>query len=122
MVAITNTTSLTFLKEAIDSTLTEAETRLEAFSDDHALKEELEHCATAFQQLRGICQVVELPAAALMSEEMALAARELLEKVSESRIQALGNAIVLLTRYFDYVQLKNRTLPSLLFCDYLSLV
>ncbi|MAX54310.1 MAG: hypothetical protein CL537_02145 [Alcanivoracaceae bacterium] len=114
MVAITNTTSLTFLKEAIDSTLTEAETRLEAFSDDNALKEELEHCATAFQQLRGICQVVELPAAALMSEEMALAARELLEKVSESRIQALGNAIVLLTRYFDYVQLKNRTLPSLL--------
>ena len=46
MVAITNTTSLTFLKEAIDSTLTEAETRLEAFSDDHALKEELDYQAS----------------------------------------------------------------------------
>ena len=32
MVAITNTTSLTFLKEAIDTTLTEAENQLEAFS------------------------------------------------------------------------------------------
>ncbi len=114
MVAITNTTSLTFLKEAIDSTLTEAENRLEVFSENHSLQEELGYIAESFQQLRGICQVVELPAAALMSEEMGLAARELREKVSEARIQALGNAIVLLTRYFDYVQLKNRTLPALL--------
>ena len=114
MVAITNTTSLTFLKEAIDTTLTEAENQLEAFSDDHSRQDELQHCAQAFQQLRGICQVVELPAAALMSEEMALAARELQDKVSDARIQALSNAIVLLTRYFDYVQLKNRTLPALL--------
>ncbi len=114
MVAITNTTSLTFLKEAIDSTLTEAENRLEVFSENHSLQEELTYIADSFQQLRGICQVVELPAAALMSEEMGLAARELREKVSDARVQALGNAIVLLTRYFDYVQLKNRTLPALL--------
>ena len=114
MVAITNTTSLTFLKEAIDSTLTEAENRLEVFSENHSLQEELTYIADSFQQLRGICQVVELPAAALMSEEMSLAARELREKVSDGRVQALGNAIVLLTRYFDYVQLKNRTLPALL--------
>ena len=104
----------TFLKEAIDTTLTEAENQLEAFSDDRSRQDELQHCAQAFQQLRGICQVVELPAAALMSEEMALAARELQDKVSDARIQALSNAIVLLTRYFDYVQLKNRTLPALL--------
>lgn len=49
-----------------------------------------------------------------MSEEMSLAARELREKQSDARVQALSNAIVLLTRYFDYVQLKNRTLPALL--------
>ncbi|MGJ3257158.1 MAG: hypothetical protein ACFE0K_12650 [Alcanivorax sp.] len=114
MVAITNTTSLTFLKEAIDATLTEAENSLEAFSDDPSRQEELARCAEDFQQLRGICQVVELPAAALMSEEMSLAARELREKQSDARVQALSNAIVLLTRYFDYVQLKNRTLPALL--------
>ena len=54
MVAITNTTSLTFLKEAIDATLTEAETSLEAFSDDPSRQEELARCAEDFQQLRGI--------------------------------------------------------------------
>ncbi len=32
MVAITNTTSLTFLKESIDATLSEAEASLEAFA------------------------------------------------------------------------------------------
>lgn len=114
MVAITNTTSLTFLKEAIDTTLSEAENRLEAFSDDNSLTEELDQCASAFQQLRGICQVLELPGAALMSEEMALAAQELKSSLSEKRIQALSSSIVLLSRYLDYVQLKDRTLPVLL--------
>ena len=34
MVAITNTTSLTFLKESIDATLSEAEASLEAFAEE----------------------------------------------------------------------------------------
>lgn len=114
MVAITNTTSLTFLKEAIDATLSEAETHLEAFSDDPTRLQELDQCGDAFQQLRGICQVLELPAAALMSEEMLLAAQELRERVADTRLQALGHAIVLLGRYFDYVQLKDAPLPALL--------
>lgn len=114
MVAITNTTSLTFLKEAIDASLSEAETKLEAYADDRSSPEDLLQCAEAFQQLRGICQVVELPAAALMSEEMALAARELRDKFSDPRLQALSSAIVILNRYFDYVLVKNQTLPALL--------
>ncbi|MDX1803164.1 MAG: hypothetical protein R3292_03730 [Alcanivorax sp.] len=114
MVAITNTTSLTFLKEAIDASLTEAEANLEAFSDDNSRLPELDRCIESFQQLRGICQILELSAASLMCEEMALAAQELRERVSNNRMQALGNAIVLLSRYFDYVQLKDRTLPELL--------
>ena len=67
MVAITNTTSLTFLKEEIDITLNEAEKHLEAYVSDSHSQERLESCLTAFQQLRGIFQMLELPAATLLS-------------------------------------------------------
>lgn len=115
MVAITNTISLTFLKDEIDDTLTRAETSLEAFVDDPERRGDLEQSVDAFHQVRGIFQMLELPAASLMAEEMELVGRELLEKgASDAGTAALSNAIVLLARYLEYVQLKNRILPELL--------
>lgn len=114
MVAITNTTSLTFLKDAIDTTLAEAEAGVEAFSEDQSQVSVLERCAETFHQLRGICQMLEFSAATLLSEEMELACQELKRRGERPLIQALSNAIVLLGRYFEYVQLKDHTLPEML--------
>lgn len=114
MVAITNTTSLTFLKEAIDATLNDAQASLEAFAAGREQDAGLDRCADAFHQLRGIAQMLELSAAVLMSEEMELAVQELKRQTDRHLTQALGNAIVLLGRYFEYVQLKDRTLPEML--------
>lgn len=114
MVAITNTTSLAFLKDAIDSTLGDAEAGLETFCEDSSQLGVLEHCAQCFHQLRGICQVLEFSAATLLSEEMELACQALKRQPEGPLIQALSNAIVLLGRYFEYVQLKDRTLPEML--------
>lgn len=115
MVAITNTISLTFLKDEIEDTLNRAEASLEAFVNDPERKQDLEQSIEAFHQVRGIFQMLELPAAALMSEEMELVGRELVDKgSSDAGTAALSNAIVLLARYLEYVQLKNRTLPELL--------
>lgn len=113
MVAITNTTSLTFLKEAIDTSLGDAETSLEAFAEDGS-PAVLERCSEAFHQMRGLGQMLELSAVTLMSEEMELATQELGRRADGALVQALGNAIVLLGRYFEYVQLKNRALPEVL--------
>ena len=114
MVAITNTTSLTFLKESIDATLSEAEASLEAFAEERDEGASLDRCGEAFHQLRGISQMLELSAATLMSEEMELAVEGLKRHGGRALVQALGNAIVLLGRYFEYVQLKDRTLPEML--------
>lgn len=115
MVAITNTTSLTFLKDELDSTLSQAEAALEAFVDEPSRNAELQACSEAFRQVRGICQMLELPAAALMAEEMELVAGTILRSVAPERlIGTLGNSIVLLGRYLEYVQLKNVALPELL--------
>ncbi|MCH8542802.1 MAG: hypothetical protein LAT61_04455 [Alcanivorax sp.] len=115
MVAITNTTSLTFLKDELDTTLGQAEAALEAFSEDQARVKDLTVCGEAFHQVRGICQMLELSAAALMAEEMELVAEDIPRSTRKTeQTAALSSAIVLLGRYLEYVQLKNQTLPELL--------
>jgi hypothetical protein len=115
MVAITNSTSLTFLKEEIDSTLGEAERQLEAWVTDPSRTSELNACGDAFHQLRGIFQVLELPAAALMAEEMELVVQRMLDGEHRALLGgALGQAILLLGRYLEYVQLKNRSMPEVM--------
>ncbi len=114
MVAITNTTSLTLLKDEIDATLSQAETSLEAWVEDQSRENALEECASAFHQIKGICQMLELPAASLMAEEMELIASDISGRDDgTARTAALGNAIVLLQRYLEYVQLKDQALPEL---------
>ena len=114
MVAITNATSLTLLKDEIDATLSQAESSLEAWAEDSSRDGELQECARAFHQVRGICQMLELPAASLMAEEMELVAGDIAGRSdSTARTAALGNAIVLLQRYLEYVQLKDQALPEL---------
>src|SRR5690606_23432954 len=108
-------TSLTFLKDELDATLSQAESALEVFSEDTSRSGELKVCAEAFHQVRGICQILELPAAALMAEEMELVAEAISRSVTPERmVGTLGNAIVLLGRYLEYVQLKNAAMPELL--------
>lgn len=116
MVAMTNSTSLTFLKEEIDSTLEEAGRSLEAWFSDHSHIQELDVCAEHFHQLRGIFQVLELPAAALTATEMELTTRKMKEPGPGSTPlgEALGQALLLLGRYLEYVQLKNRPLPEVM--------
>jgi hypothetical protein len=116
MGAMTNSTSLTFLKEEIDSTLGEAGRQLEAWVANPINTPDLEACAEAFQQLRGIFQVLELPAATLMASEMQQVCQRMREGGSAALAMgaALGQAILLLGRYLEYVQLKNRPLPEVM--------
>src|SRR5690554_433604 len=116
MVAMTNSTSLTFLKEEIDNILEEAGRSLEAWFADHTHIQELDVCAEQFRQLHGIFQVLELLAAALTSTEMEMAARKMKEAGTGAAAfgEALSQALLLLGRYLEYVQLKNRPLPEVM--------
>ncbi|MCK5874348.1 MAG: hypothetical protein KAG82_06625 [Alcanivoracaceae bacterium] len=116
MVAMTNSTSLTFIKEEIDSTLGEVGRHLEAWVADASQLQELDACAEAFHQLRGIFQVLELPAATLMITEMEQSARKLQEGGPAAALlgASLGQSVLLIGRYLEYVQLKNRPLPEVM--------
>jgi hypothetical protein len=116
MVAMTNSTSLTFLKEEIDSTLAEAGRYLEAWVADTSRIQDLDACAENFHQLRGIFQVLELPAATLTATEMEQVVRKMQEPGPGARPlgEALSHSLLLLGRYLEYVQLKNRPLPEVM--------
>ena len=62
MVAITKSTSLTFLKDELDSTLSDAERHLEAWSQDHGRTDALEGCLEGLRQMAGMAEIAsELP-------------------------------------------------------------
>lgn len=118
MVAITNAVSLTFLKEELENTLNTAGTRLESFlqeAEQEKRDEIVAACLDVFHQVNGICHMLELPAAGMMAEEMELAVQDLGRSQSpEILISALGNAIILLERYLEYIQIKNQEMPELI--------
>lgn len=115
MVAITNTTSLMFLKDELDVTFHEAEKHLEKWVEDHSQTEAISACVEAFHSVRGIFQVLELRGAVLMAEEMEMLSQSLQTADDPDVLSAaLSQGIILITRYLEYVQLKDRGLPELL--------
>lgn len=118
MVAITNAVSLTFLKDELENTLNTAAARLESFlqeTEQDKRDESVSACLQIFHQVNGICHMLELPAAGMMAEEMELAVQDLgRSKSPETIISALSNAIILLERYLEYIQIKNQEMPELI--------
>lgn len=114
MVAITNTTSLAFLNEGIHELLDASEMAIAAFLDDGAEVSTISDCVTHFEQIAGVAKMLEMPAAVMMSQHMAEAAQRLQKHQSVGLASALSSAVILLGRYFDYVELKNNASPVLL--------
>lgn len=114
MAAISNTTSLTLLIEEINATLQQGEALLEAYIIEPSEKQ-LQQLGGLLQQVRGVCAMIELPAATLITSEMMALSEQLATiKNPERAADALSRAIVLLRRYLEYVQQTNKSIPELL--------
>ncbi|MFZ5723023.1 MAG: hypothetical protein ACOY33_05120 [Pseudomonadota bacterium] len=115
MVAIQRTTSLNLVKEELDATLRQAETGLEAYVENPANPAALNPCIEAFHQVWGVLKVLEVPGAAELAQELESTARHVQQAdVKEPQLAALGNGIMVLGRYTEFLQIKGRNLPQLL--------
>lgn len=117
MVAIQRTSSLNLVKDELDATLKQAEAGLEAYIDDPAGGARLDECLECFHQVWGVLRVLELPGApelALELEHITRVVKESGEAARDGQVAALGNGIMVLGRYLEYVQIKGRSLPQLL--------
>lgn len=115
MAAINNATSINLVKDEIDVTLTQTEASLEAFVDDPNQSSHLEKAIFHFHQIKGVCILLELPAAEMLADEMEALSVLIGEKAdAETGLAALSNATMVLGRYFEYVQVKRSSTPVLL--------
>lgn len=117
MVAIQRTTSLNFVKEEIDATLRQAESGLEGYVDDPGQVVHLDTCIEAFHQVWGALRILEIPGAVDLAQELEQVVRRVREtggQAPDELVAALGNGIMVLGRYLEYVQIKSHHMPQLL--------
>ena len=117
MVVIEGTASLNLVKEQLDESLSVAESSLEQYAEEPSNSRRLTQCIDQFRQLRGVMIVVNLHGAALLVEEMEALGEFILDNQDsdqEKPLAGLSNAIMVLSHYLEYVQVKQSTLPVLL--------
>lgn len=114
MVAISNTTSITLVRDELGQTLAVIEAALEAFAEDRSRTDDLARAHEAVAQVHGIARMLELPAAVVLLDDMRQALQRPPAQLTDADLAALGRAALLLERYLEYVQLTDRPLPPLL--------
>ncbi|MFP5441811.1 MAG: Hpt domain-containing protein, partial [Gammaproteobacteria bacterium] len=115
MAAIQQATSLNLVKEELDATLRQAEAGLADYAANPGNAAALEPCIEALHQAWGVLRVLEIPGGAELAQELENVAREVSQSgPDEARLAALGNSIMVLGRYIEFMQIKGRGLPQLL--------
>lgn len=115
MAAIQQATSLNLVKEELDATLRQAEAGLADYAANPGNAAALEPCIEALHQAWGVLRVLEIPGGAELAQELENVARQVSQSgPDEARLAALGNSIMVLGRYIEFIQIKGRSLPQLL--------
>ena len=112
-----NTTSLNLVKSEVDTTLTQVEGHLGSFVEERDNVAPLTLCVEGLEQIHGALRLVELHGAIELSEAMYALMREAQgtgAKTPDESFAALGGAIMVLSRYLEYVQIKGGCWPQLL--------
>ncbi|RZU37098.1 hypothetical protein EV700_2967 [Fluviicoccus keumensis] len=109
--------ALNLIKSEIDVSLTQIEGALSAFVEDNSNNGTLGDCAEAMEQVWGALRLINVHGASELSELMFALLRqinELQENTPERYFSALGNGMMVMNRYLEYVQIKAVSLPQLL--------
>ncbi|CBL45252.1 Conserved hypothetical protein [gamma proteobacterium HdN1] len=117
MLTIEGTVSLNIVKDQLDESLRLAETSLEQYLDEPEDEHRLRTCIEELVQIKGVLKLIELHGAAMLSEEMLELINMLLVGQSKERDHSLGilsGALMVLSKYLEYVQLQQYSLPVLL--------
>ncbi len=109
--------ALNLIKSEVDVSLTQIEGTLSAFVEDNSNNAQLGECVEQMEQVWGALRLINLHGASELAELMFALLRqvnELQDKTPESYFSALGNGMMVLNRYLEYVQIKAINLPQLL--------
>lgn len=114
MVAIQRTTSLNLVKEELDATLRQAEAALTEFVSSPQ-PATLEPAIEAMHQVWGVLRILEVPGGTELAQELENALRlTVKDGPDDARLRAIGNGVMVLGRYTEFLQIKGHNLPQLL--------
>lgn len=109
--------ALNLIKSEIDVSLTQIEGALSAFVEDNSNNGPLAECVESMEQVWGALRLINTQGASELGELMFALLRqinELQENTPERYFSALGNGMMVLNRYLEYVQIKAVSVPQLL--------
>lgn len=109
--------ALNLIKPEIDVSLTQIEGALSTFVEDNSNNGPLAECVEAMEQVYGALRLIDIHGASELAEVLFALLRQVndfQEKTPDSYYSALGNGMMVLARYLEYVQIKTVNLPQLL--------
>lgn len=117
MLTIEGSASLNLVKEQIDESLSIAEANLEQYVEEPDNDSRLRASIEQFSQIKGVFKLINLPGAAMLSEELEHLGQRIVsrrQQNNERELATISGSIMLLVHYLEYVEVKKRALPVLL--------
>ncbi|GLK88390.1 ferrous iron transporter B [Pseudomonas turukhanskensis] len=114
---VSGATSLSLVRDELFATMEEAELSLEQFIAERNNGSLLQQAVEYLQQIRGTLNLIELAGAELLAQEVLEQATDIPEGAGEERdvqLSALNNALHVLRRYLENVEMHRQELPELL--------
>lgn len=117
MVLSPNLASLNLVKAEVDATLAQVEAQVSSYVEERNSPVLLDSCVEGLDQILGALRLIELPGAVELASGMSQLMRQVQTngpEASDEAFAALGQGIMVLGRYLEYVQLKQGASPQLL--------
>jgi hypothetical protein len=114
---VSGATSLNLVRDELFATMEEAESSLEHFIADRHNGSLLQQAVENLHQVRGTLNLIELAGAELLAQEVLDLATDIPAGAGEERdvqLSALSNALHVLRRYLENVEVNRQEIPELL--------
>lgn len=117
MALIPNLASLNLVKAEVDATLAQVEAQVGSYVEERDNPAPLAACAEGLDQVHGALRVIELAGGVELAAAMSKLMRQVQAngaQASDESFAALGQGIMVLGRYVEYVQIRQQAWPQLL--------
>lgn len=117
MVLVSSIASLNLIRPEVDANLAQVEAYISSYVEDRDNPAVLGGCVEAMDQVHGALRMAELPGAIELAGAMSQLLRQVQARgadAADADFAALGQGLMVLGRYLEYVQLRQTGRPQLL--------
>lgn len=117
MARVSNPASLNLVRPEVDANLAQVESQISSYVEDRENPAILGSCVEAMHQVHGALRLAEIPGAVELAEGLTRLLRQVQDKgdnAAEEDFAALGQGIMVLGHYLEYVQIHLVAWPQLL--------